>query len=59
MSVAHTLSLHPVSSSTSPSITTATSGFWAQLRGAVWNFLVSTGRHRGAHAMKHGYYKYI
>ena len=59
MSVAHTLNLHHVSSAASASTGAATAGFWRQLRGAAWNLLESTGRHRGAHAMKHGYYKYL
>jgi len=55
MSVANTLSLPHVSSATSSSLGAATPSFWKKLRGAVWDFLVETGRRRAAYAMKHGY----
>jgi len=55
MSVANTLSLPQVSSTSSSSLGTVTPSFWKKLRGAVWSFLVATGRQRGAYAMKHGF----
>jgi hypothetical protein len=56
MSVAHTHSLLRVPNTTFSPKVAGNDVLWKKVGIYVWNYLESIGRHRGEHAIKHGYY---